>query len=299
MTISKQEAIKLLLENGFEQEEIERIKSIKELRATAAQFQNESGKGEAALEALVNIETNKETQAQELPSKTVENIPVEEEKVEEKDWYYEMRVNEDEILALLRPSEMVNGNPKVCGLQRITPKIIGPILSSKSSLIVPPMDSNGGIAIAEHTIIFACKNPHFGAVDNKLEITAIADLLPKVNADSKFSMYPSAWATTRAEGRALRKALKLSVIVDEEKSDIPIDKAATGGEIQPTQVAAIEKLAGKTNVDIVKMILVEFDGISSVENLSHGQAVTMIKQLNKYVDKPKLIAESILMGSNE
>ena len=111
------------------------------------------------------------------------------------------------VLSLLTDKEKIEDRFPTCdGLRRVF-DIVGGRVKSSVTRIVETADTsqngNFGRATVEHTLIFY---PH----DTKEEtiITEVADCYPG-NTQEPYASYPSATASTVAEGRALRKALRL------------------------------------------------------------------------------------------
>ena len=108
--------------------------------------------------------------------------------------------------------------------------------------------------------------------------------------------HPVATASTRAEGRALRKALKLRCLAAEElaKKDIveivqqAVKQAPTSGEYQADknissqQIQFIDNRCNQLDVDVVKFINIGENTYNSINEVTRDNAKKMIKVLNTY-----------------
>ena len=111
-----------------------------------------------------------------------------------------------------------------------------------------------------------------------------------------FCAHPVATASTRAEGRALRKALKLRCLAAEElakKNIVDIVKqtvasAPTSGEyesdkrISSQQIQFIDNRCNQLDIDVAKFINLGENTYSSINDITKDSAKKMIKVLNAY-----------------
>jgi hypothetical protein len=112
------------------------------------------------------------------------------------------------------------------------------------------------------------------------------------NIDDKFSKYPTAVAESRAEARALRKALGITDMMSAEEVDMPEGGTTGQKDIAPTekaekqQVTAIQVLLQQLNIDTLS-ILNEVLGtertkqISSIDEITVAEAIQIIRVLNE------------------
>lgn len=105
-----------------------------------------------------------------------------------------------------------------------------------------------------------------------------------------------ATACTRAEGRALRKALKLRVLAAEElaKKDIvsivqqSVNQQPTDGEwnpnekVSPQQVNFIDNKCSQLDIDVMKFVNSGSTNYTSISSVTKDTAKNMIVELNKY-----------------
>jgi hypothetical protein len=112
----------------------------------------------------------------------------------------------DYAMTLFHETEMVDGHPLVAGLRRVAEAVLGTIVFSGPTQVFPVQrDDHHGRATVVFTIEFA----------NGVRYSEVADSW-EGNTDDTFCAYAVAIASTRAEARALRKALKIKGVAAEE-----------------------------------------------------------------------------------
>ena len=110
------------------------------------------------------------------------------------------------VLTLFEESEMIDGNPLVAGLRRVAETVLGPIVYSGPTQVFPStMDDHHGRA----TVVFSVE------FESGVRYSDVPDCW-EGNTDDMFCAYAVATASTRAEGRALRKALRMKGVAAEE-----------------------------------------------------------------------------------
>lgn len=137
------------------------------------------------------------------------------------------------VMGLFYPEELYDGYPKCFGLRRVAKELLGDIVASRVShmSVIPQVviDQSGSertsraVTIA-YELIISWKvglpiNTYFdiNQVDlrNEKIFTGVADCIEDTR--SVFGRHPAASAETKAESRALKKALGLSILTAEEK----------------------------------------------------------------------------------
>ena len=135
----------------------------------------------------------------------------------------------DYAMTLFHPSELVDGHPLVAGLRRVSELVLGTIVFSGPTQVFPVQrEDHHGRATVVFTVEFA----------NGMRYSEVADSW-EGNTDDMFCAFAVAIASTRAEARALRKALKIKGVAAEELTkkdtakivrEISSTKAASEGE---------------------------------------------------------------------
>ena len=192
----------------------------------------------------------------------------------------------DYVLGLFEDKELIDGNPLVAGLRRVAELVLGPIVYSGPSQVFPvTTDSGPGRA----TVVFSVE------FENGTRYSDVADCW-EGNTDDMFCAYAVATASTRAEGRALRKALRLKGVAAEEitKKDTAkivreasSKKASSDGDyddesrMSDAQFNFIDVKCRQLNVN-GKSLFKDGYGVEVNRKVSKRIASDIIDQLNEY-----------------
>jgi hypothetical protein len=205
----------------------------------------------------------------------------------------------DYVLSLFEDNEMYDGRPLCHGLRRVAEFLFGDIVISRPTKVFPPQDDNG---IGRATVIWEI------VFENGQSFSDVADCW-EGNTDDTFCVFNTATAATRAEGRALRKALRLRVVAAEEvtkKNTAEIVKSisqtnaiqSTQGEYQSTgrmtenQERFIDGKSKQLDINPAKLFKDVFN-LSVSRKIDKKQASDAIEKLNEYQQNKDLIPSSI------
>ena len=192
----------------------------------------------------------------------------------------------DYVLSLLSDDEKIMGNPTTDGLRRVFEIALNcNIVSSTSNVIQSPDPSNEKRATVVHSISYCLNDASLEARGlNIVSIDGSADVYWG-NCDKIYRNNPVAVAETRAEGRALRRALKLRKVVAAEELANNIEDhpdANSVSKISSNQINFMDVLSKRLNINTISLLKgldLEFD---TIYNISHEGAVSAIQQLTKY-----------------
>jgi hypothetical protein len=211
----------------------------------------------------------------------------------------------DWIMAKFEPGELFDGNPTCAGLRRVAEEVLGSIIVSRPSQVFPASCVDGpGRATVVFEVVIDWQDT------GKLRTYAeVADVWHG-NTDDLFCAHPVATASTRAEGRALRKALKIRCLAAEEltrKKDIEsivkesvaknkdIDGEWKGNEsITTAQTNFIDTKCKQLNIDVMEFVNSGNSFYASIDDVTKETASKMLGQLNSYQNKKKAIPEGIV-----
>lgn len=182
----------------------------------------------------------------------------------------------DYILSLLTDDEKVKGNPRTEGLVRITRMLFDDVEFPNPQV---------------HHV-----SPEYAAVTAAVlvhgkQYVGSAEVHPG-NTDPPYVKYPLATAETRALGRAVKRFLCLNILTAEETSrvaDLTIpqsDEDRTEGSITTTQVKMIERHSKSLDFDVKKVIVSVVGNHDKVNDLSHAEALKVLKQLDEWKRNP-------------
>jgi|TARA_R110002012_G_scaffold260919_2_gene442692 hypothetical protein len=207
------------------------------------------------------------------------------------------------VISKFEKYELIDKNPICAGLRRVAEELLGDIISSGPSEVYPSNDSNGpGRATVVYQVVFNWMNS--GEIRTYSEV---ADVWHG-NTDDLFCAHPVATASTRAEGRALRKALKVRCLAAEElaKKDIVSIvresvkvEGATDGEwddkdgISAAQVNFIDRKCEQLDISVMEFVNSGENTYSGIEDVSKQTASAMLGRLNQYQNGQSVMPDDI------
>lgn len=203
------------------------------------------------------------------------------------------------VMSQFKADELFDGRPTIGGLRRLTQKLVGTITKSIPTNVF--MVGERAICVWETSIIPHGYMPHItytygGTADSVVQ-----------NTDGVFGMFPVAMAEVRAEGRALKRALQITVATADEvsKENAPKFLAEllkgtetnaewTGNDmINDTQTILIEKMCNRLELDVQKVVELSPKGYKSLKDMTKEGAAKLIEVLNKWQQKPEDIVDSV------
>jgi hypothetical protein len=189
----------------------------------------------------------------------------------------------DHVLSLLSDDEKISGNPTTDGLRRIFEIALNcDIVESSSNVVQSPSPDNEKRATVVHTISYFLKDGSVPVESKHRVVTGAADVYWG-NCDKVFRNHAVAVADTRAEGRALRRALKLRKVVAAEELAKDIEDhpdANTVSKISNNQINFIDVLAKRLNINVVNLLDSLDIKVTSIYDMSHDDGVKTIKELS-------------------
>lgn len=210
----------------------------------------------------------------------------------------------DYVLGFFEDNEMFDGRPLCAGLRRVAELLLGRIVSSKPTQIFAP---TSGDEIGRATVVWEVIFQDGSAFSD------VADAW-EGNTDDAFQVFVTATAATRAEGRALRKALRLKTVAAEEMTskdtakiakdiskkkglDVSTSEYDSSGTMTGPQSNFIDGKSKQLNID-AKKVLKEVANVIDVSKTTKKQASDVIETLNKY-QQDKSSVPSDVIGYNE
>ena len=162
------------------------------------------------------------------------------------------------IMGLFNPEELVDGCPKCNGLRRVANVVLGDILeSSARTIAVLPSDGGRSVTIGYEILIDWKLNRPVGFFGkdsfSHVEYRRFGGVADCSEDNTVFGKHPAATAESKAESRALRKALALNVVTAEEKvtgADEELPKAGSKSNITGPLKEVIKAKAKAFNLDL-------------------------------------------------
>ncbi len=189
----------------------------------------------------------------------------------------------DHVLSLLNDDEKISGNPTTDGLRRIFELVLDcTLLEANTEVVQSPSLENERRATVVHTLTYHLNNSQLQGFNTRI-VSGAADVYWG-NCDKVYRNHPVAVAETRAEGRALRRALKLRKVVAAEELAKDIEDHTYDNEvtkISDSQVNFIDVLAKRLNINVEKF-LSSMGYTNNIKSIDHGNAITLIQKLSSY-----------------
>lgn len=202
----------------------------------------------------------------------------------------------DHVLDLLTEDEKIKGNPTTDGLRRVFEIALNcVVIDSTSEVCQSPDPNNGQRATVVHSLTYVLNDGDIPESIKTRTVNGAADVYWG-NCDKIFRNHPVAVAETRAEGRALRRGLKLrKVVAAEELADEIEDIDGNNvSKISANQINFIDVLAKRLNINVLKLVSDLDISCDNIYNISHEEAIKIIRQLNAYQQDTSSITDNIM-----
>lgn len=207
----------------------------------------------------------------------------------------------DYVMTFFTERELIDGNPLTAGLRRVAEMLVGEIISSKP-VDVQRTETNDpiGKTTVVYEVQFLVRN---GDKEYVKTYADVADVWAG-NTDDLFAVHAPATAATKAEGRALRKALKIRAVAAEElcKKDVSAYLSQQPGQmderIKPEQIKYLDMNCKKLDIDVIKFINSGEKEYNSVYEVKRDTAAKMIDIINK-IKRGDQDLKDILKGYKE
>lgn len=199
----------------------------------------------------------------------------------------------DYVMTFFAPHELVDDGDKKCpttaGLRRVAELLLGPIVDSRPEYISPVKEESLGRATVSYVVKFG------SFLDGPARVFGdVADVW-NGNTDDLFAVHAPATAATRAEGRALRKALKLRGIAAEEicrklrgsVSDNGGNASICTSEVMATQeqINFLNTKCKKLDMNVMAYVNSGSGKYKSISEVTRDTCIKMIQDLNKISSK--------------
>lgn len=204
----------------------------------------------------------------------------------------------DHVLGLLSDDEKIHGNPTTDGLRRVFEIALDcRIIASTSTVVQSPSPDNEKRATVVHSVVYCLNHIDPDRPDlNTVSVDGAADVYWG-NCDKVYRNHPVAVAETRAEGRALRRGLKLRKVVAAEElakdiEDHPDEDSVS--KITNNQINFIDVLAKRLNINVGKLLESHAMESKNIYILSHTDAISIIRLLSQYQQDVSKIPDEII-----
>ena len=201
----------------------------------------------------------------------------------------------DYVLSFLTDDEKIMGNPTTDGLRRIFEKVMDcQIIESESKVVQCPSRENEMRATVQFALTFKPNVSNTAFIDSR-SVSGCADVYWG-NCDKVFRNHPVAVAETRAEGRALRRALRLRKVVAAEEIATEVEDhpdANTINKITNNQINFIDVMSQRLNINVNKLFKQNGLVKENIYDTLHEEAVNIIRKLSYYQQNLSEITEEL------
>lgn len=192
----------------------------------------------------------------------------------------------DYVMGLFQKEELIDGYPRVHGLARLTSLLLGDIISSKATHVIVTHGENKSVTVNyELQIDWKLDNPiGFGNIKFSPQVRVFGGVACcEQDLSSNFYKHPAAIAETKSYGRALRKALAITVICVEEmlSGDLGDDGVAVpkgGSKITPALKSVITAKCKALQINLNEATKLRYN--KSIESLTMDEARDMFEYIN-------------------
>jgi len=202
----------------------------------------------------------------------------------------------DYVLGLLSDDEKIAGNPTTDGLRRVFEIALDcTVVESSSSVVQTPEPSNGNRATLTHTLVYVLNDPDIDEHFKFRTVNGSADVYWG-NCDKIYRNHPVAVGETRAEGRALRRGLKLRKVVAAEEiaKEVEDIDGNNVNKITDNQLNFIDVLANRLDINVKSLVSNLKIENENIFGLAHEEAVTIIRRLSELQQNVDDIPESLM-----
>jgi hypothetical protein len=195
------------------------------------------------------------------------------------------------VMGHFAPYELIDGYPNTAGLRRVAELLLGPIVESGPTNVWPVQGNNAGRA----TVVFSVTFNWVMDGGSKRTYSEVADVW-HANTDLLFAAFAVATASTRAEGRALRKALKLRKCSAEELTKQDVSKILAESlveKISGDQISFIDTKCRKLDINVISFINSGEGTYATIYDITRETAGKMAQELGRLTNDKTLISEDI------
>jgi hypothetical protein len=196
------------------------------------------------------------------------------------------------VMTQFKDEELDNDAPKCDGCRRVCEVVLGSIISSTLPRSAPPTTSNNGTATVVSRVEVLIHNDSHPLMGQVIVCEEIADV-NKDNCDHPYYKHASATAATRAEGRALRKLLRLNGVITAEEASERAETTDSDCDwevdlpISDSQISVLDMLCKRMDINVMDFINSGRRSYDEIEMVTRSTGQRMIQELNKLQRKTK------------
>ncbi len=203
----------------------------------------------------------------------------------------------DYVISLFEEDEIKDGSPTVSGLRRVTEACLGKIVDSGPiNVDIRNSDPNDLYVCVTYLVTVVVDNTFDGHVITQREVASVwfqnlGDGKVRGSIEPDFAVYAEANASTRAEGRTLRKLLRLknTIAYEEKCNDESVTPQHSGNSefneeepIQSNQINFLDSKCRQLDINLIKFINSGEDKYEKIKDVTRGTAQNMAQVINGF-----------------
>jgi hypothetical protein len=184
------------------------------------------------------------------------------------------------VLSLFTDKEKdQDGNPKVDGLRRVGENLLGEFNIHTDVVQAPGLETGATVVVVVE-------------LSSGKRISGAADV-SSINTQADFARHAVATAETRAEGRALRKALLLTKVLTAEEMQGPSPDEPSGNDdrIVTSMITNLQVMCHKQNIDLDRLVNLLYQ--IPINQMTRKQGLEIATQLRKYYTKEQEVPDEV------
>ncbi len=202
----------------------------------------------------------------------------------------------DYVMGLFTEDEVIDGSPTVSGLRRVTEACLGTIVDSGPIHVDIRSSDPEDLYVCVTYTVQVVLDDSFGQTVTQREVASVwfrelGDGKCRGSIERDFSIYAEANASTRAEGRTLRKLLRLkNTIAHEERcNDISITTVQSASSdfnedenIGSNQINFLDSKCRQLDINLLKFINSGDGKYKSIKDITRGTAQNMAQTISGF-----------------
>jgi len=196
------------------------------------------------------------------------------------------------VMGHFHKDELMEGNPTVDGMRRIVENLVGEIINVATNVVGLPCEQNQYRASVIVNVVIDDRG-------NAKSFSGAADAFSG-NAEPEYARHAVALAETRAEGRALKRILRLRKVNAAEEivdsSKIVEQKTTKEGMIGENQCNFVDILCkpDKANINVEEFVKSEHS-VKNIYELTYDEAAALCNKLADYRNK-RIVTPPAIIG---
>jgi len=190
------------------------------------------------------------------------------------------------VMQQFKDEELDNDAPKCDGCRRVCELVLGNIVHSTLPRSTAPSTLNNGTATVVSRVEVLIHNQSHPLKGQVIVCEEIADV-NKDNCDHPYHKHASATAATRAEGRALRKLMRLHGIITAEEASERAETTDSDCDwemdepIGNSQISAMNMMCERMDLNVMDFVNSGRRSYDSIEMVNKSTGQRMLRELNK------------------